>query len=167
MASHTIADSKKFVYLTEGTVSTNTITYTNDREICKIAVQKIEEDANNPVVSVQTPVPRGSGTTTAPNTWLIDLKRWKRVFTITGLLIDEDDWGDGNAQTRESKRDYLRYLAGLDSTNKRSGTITAVWGVDGVERESITGIIQKFKITDSGSTDKFSVMLTFLEGVNR
>ena len=86
-------------------------------------------------------------------TKILDLKRIKRAFTFRGFLITE------TGETKETKRDNLRYLAGL-GTNDRGGIITAVWGVSGTDRQEHTVQILKYKITDTSERlDKFSILI--------
>lgn len=163
MATVTISDSKKFVYITDGSVSADTITYTGNQKVVKVASFQVDEDATNDAKSTSIPVSRGNWTATAPRNRIIDLKRIKRVFTINGFLITE-----AGVETKETKRDNLRILAGLDTTTMRGGTLTAVWGVDGTDRQEHTVLIQKMKITDTEKhLDKFPVIISLLVGTNR
>lgn len=156
------------VYLTSGSVSSNTIT---GGTTVKISTTKIEELAVKTLIHIPGPVPKGQSTTTAPWAWTVDLKRIKRVFTVRGFLIDET--GD----TKETKRKNLRTLYGLGgiathlegdlSTTKMAGTVTAVWGVSG-DRQRFKVNIQKYQISDDNvRVDKFPVIITLWEGEDR
>ena len=162
MTDTTISNSKMYVYVTDGTLSSNTITTTGDQKVVKIAVDKIDESIMNDLMTIPIPVSRGNWTTNPATTYLIDLKRLTRTSVIHGYLNTESG-GD----SKETKRTNLRILAGAGSSVLRAGTVTVVWGVDGTDRVALTCVIQKLRIIDYGNLDKFEVQMTVIEGVNR
>jgi hypothetical protein len=105
------------VYITDGTVSGNTISVSGNQKVVKIDATKIDYNLNNAVTVIPIPISRGNRGNT-PYSRVIDLKRIKEVISIQGFLPNEPNESD------ITKRNNLIYLA------QKGGELTVVWGKD-------------------------------------
>ena len=140
MATTTIENGN--VYLTNGTVSGNTITH-NTNEAVEIFSAKIDYDSNNELQSEPIPLSKGNRGVKTVHERVIDLKRFKKAITVQGLLVDEA------SESATAKRNNIISLA------ENKGGLRLVWGTDGNYRtifgDSNTDkvFIQKFKFTET------------------
>lgn len=137
------------LYVTDGSISGNTITTTGSEIVIQIQTTKIEYDLEGGVVVISIPVSKGNRGTQTPYARVIDLKRIKEVVSIQGFLVDESD---SRALT---KRDNLISLS------KSGGALTIVWGQDNYQTiwkpdddpETNTGaFITKTKFTETAGS---------------
>jgi hypothetical protein len=167
MATTTIVDG--YVYVTTGTVSTNTITHTDVIDCVDIAVGgNIKHDIGKQSKSTPIPVPRGSWGSKLPINYIIDLKTFSQVITINGSFISD------TTNTAKTKKDRFLYIVGASTTNLRGGTFTIVWGT-GTNREQYTVNMTKCTIDEdsaistdsSGNRTRMPVMAQFMVGTDR
>lgn len=120
MVNTTIVDGH--LYITTGTVSSNTISH-NSGELIDIWASKIDYNYDNPIQLIPSFISKGNSGDEKP-TKSIDLKRITESLNISGYLIDE------SGETAKTKRNNLLKLASLrgldDARNKR--VLTVVWG---------------------------------------
>jgi hypothetical protein len=178
MATESIEDA--YVYLTNGTVSGDTITYTGSQKVVKILHTSIEDiDENELGKLISVPVSRGnqpaSGGTGTPKTLIVNLLRIKRAFTINGFLLDE------TGATTPGTSGYTK-KSDLRTLNKY-GYLTLVWGTTAVGQilcsaASDEGVVilkssvkeQIGQMGESSTTESdriFSIQIQLVQGVRR
>lgn len=131
------------VYLTNGSLSGDTITTTGSQVVVKVNTSdrnpRVEYDyVNDPIgpdpVVIDSP---GSGGSDVPTRKIKDLLRLRETISVTGFLSEED------STSALSKRNDLNTLI------KFGKVITVVWGKDAdSEQQSHTGTIIKSKVTE-------------------
>ena len=146
MATTTTTIENGNVYLTDGSVSGDTITTINEQVVVDVAVTQFEHNYNKELLEINLPIAPNSRTSKKPENWHIDLKRIKGIITIIGNLIDDTT----SAFTKRRRLAYLQGLGGLDDTpysnlDKRSGGITVVWGLATQPEANPVDRQQKFK----------------------
>jgi len=151
MATETIANG--YFYITDGSISTDTITYTGSQKMVKIRAMKLEHDLENPLKPFDMPKTTWGD---AVETLFVNLKRVRRTKTVYGTL--KDDTGN----TKETKRDDLITLW------KAGGTVTLAWNTNATGRMTYTVGLHKLKITEDSKegVDSFPVIATCLVGTD-
>lgn len=178
MTTVNLSTAAKVVYITNGTVSGNTITYSTidptvsgTRYVDVDAIIIEDSPTKEPIV---LPIPvspndqeRKGGSNTG-TTWIIDLIKIKRIITVTGHLSD-----DGTTSAFDKKQNLIKIM-------QYGGTFTLVWRDTSNNQEKHTVNAMKYGIKempsafeDSGSgpasTSKYGydVMLQFIVGTDR
>lgn len=151
MTDETVADG--YFYITDGSVSTDTITYTGTQKMVKIRAEKVEHNEDNPLKPFAMPQTDWSDDI---ETSFINLKRITRNKVIYGSLIDDA----GN--TKETKRDDLITLF------QKGGTVTLLWNLTATGRMTYTIGLSKLKITEDASLGikRFPVIVTCIVGTD-
>jgi hypothetical protein len=167
MVTTTIVDG--FVYVTTGTVASNTITHDTTSDCVDITVGgSIKHDLAKQFKNQLIPVPRGSWTVKAPTNYILDMKTIVQTITVNGSFYSD---GTTNAKTKKSR---FLYIIGADTTNLRGGVFTIVWGT-GNNREQYTVNATKATIDEdaaiitnsSGDRDRLPIMAQFMVGSDR
>jgi hypothetical protein len=165
----TIASGK--LYLTTGTLSGGPpyTTITGGTTI-PLDLMDWEENINKALVDIQIPVPRGSWTTKDAETWLIDLKRIKRLYKFVTRIKNDSDG------TMLTKLGNLRKLIGVGAAAS-AGTVTVIWGTTVYDQQTFDANFQKVLIkkgssgpmpVDSSPKDiAMPITLSMIVGTNR
>jgi hypothetical protein len=165
VATETVANG--FVYIHNGSTSSDTITYTNDvgddntLGCIKIRAEKIERDIVKDIMPLAI-VKASIGSN--PETWFFDFQKVKEVITIHGYLADDTgDMGD-----KELKRNALKEMA------RAHGTKEVVWGTAGggspeEDQQKETIGINKVKVTENAKRGmtKYPVIISLIVGADK
>ena len=103
------------MYVTNGSVSGNTLTTTGSEIVVRIDSTKIDYQIDNTLVSIAVPVSAGNRGSKTPYSRAIDLKRLKETVTVQGVLSDE------SGESAITKRNNINSLL------KNGNALTIVW----------------------------------------
>jgi len=137
MATATVTNGT--AYLTNGSVSGDTVTFTGSEVAVRVAIgdKGAEFDYTNELIEVKRPKsqPPSKGGTDKPQTSFRDMLRLRRVITIKGYLSEQ------SGTTAKAKRDDF------DTLIKFGGAVTVVWG-SGANQQKYTAGFLKAKVTE-------------------
>lgn len=139
-----------------------TLTSTTDSSTVTIRPTDVETLITNELFTVTMPVPPAQFETTDPITKWLNLKRIKRVYTVTGKLT-----GTSTANLLANKNTLIKIIgAGTGSGEQQGKDFTMSWGSGG-DAESFTVQCLKAQIKENKDSIEnlwYEVILQFIVG---